>query len=93
MLYHLKLKVMVGERFLVTNTNALPCVAIMSHLLPPEERLDARLEKMRIRKSAGARTHNKLEASVLARYKDNVTFDALRCKAVVGHCGQQHIRT
>ena len=55
---------MVGERFLVTYTNAVPIVALESELVPENERLSPLMEQRRIRKS-GDKTHNRLEASVL----------------------------
>ena len=78
---------MVGERFLVTCTNALPVLALESELLAPEERLGAYLEKRAQRKSGGAATQvlNKLEQSVMDYYKDTDTLDAVRVKALVGH--------
>ena len=81
---HTKLKVIVGERFLVTYTNALVAVALQSELTPPAERLDALMEVRRTRKSSN-KAHNRLEASVLEHYKDHDEFDALRVKAIVGH--------
>jgi hypothetical protein len=81
---HTRLKVIVGERFLVTYTNALPVVALQSELTPEEERLSAMMEVRRVRKS-GDKTHNRLEASVLEHQKDCDEFDALRVKAIVGH--------
>ena len=47
---HTKLKVIVGERFLVTYTNAVPMVALESELTKPEERLSALMEVRRVRK-------------------------------------------
>lgn len=81
---HTKLKVIVGERFLVTFKNSLPVVALESELTPPAERLSTLMETRRVRKS-GDKSHNRLEASVLNHYKDHDAFDALRCKAIVGH--------
>lgn len=81
---HTKLKVIVGERFLVTYTNAIPAVALESELTPADERLSALMEVRRIRKS-DHKVHNRLESSVLEHYKDPDEFDALRVKAIVGH--------
>ena len=80
-------QVMVGERFLVTCTNALPVLALESELLEPKERLGAYLEKRAHRKSGGAATQilNKLEQSVMDRYRDTDTLDAVRVKALLGH--------
>ena len=75
---------MVGKRFLVTYTNAVPIVALESELVPENERLSPLMEQRRIRKS-GDKTHNRLEASVLEHNKDPDEFDALRVKAIVGH--------
>ena len=81
---HTKLKVIVGERFLVTFTNALPAVAMESELTPEAERLSALMELRRIRKSKD-KIHNRLEQSVIDHYKDTDEYDALRVKAIVGH--------
>ena len=81
---HTKLKVIVGERFLVTYTNALPVVAMESELVKEGERLSDLMEVRRIRKS-GDKSHNRLEQSVLEHYKDHDEYDALRVKAIVGH--------
>ena len=82
---HTRLKVIVGERFLVTYTNALPAVALESELIEdPAERLSAMMELRRVRKS-GDKKLNRLEESVLEHYKDHDEYDALRVKAIVGH--------
>ena len=81
---HARLKVIVGERFLVTYTNAVPIVALESERLEPHEKLSAMMELRRVRKS-GDKTFNRLEASVLEHYKDHDVIDALRVKAIVGH--------
>ena len=81
---HTRLKVIVGERFLVTYTNAVPAVALESELTPEAERLSAMMEVRRVRKS-GEKKHNRLEESVLEHYKDPDEYDALRVKAIVGH--------
>jgi hypothetical protein len=81
---HTKLKVIVGERFLVTYTNAKVAVALESELIPEAERLSTLMETRRVRKATD-KTHNRLEASVLEHYKDHDEFDALRVKAIVGH--------
>ena len=68
---HTRLKVIVGERFLVTYTNAVPAVALESELIEdPAERLSAMMELRRVRKS-GDKKHNRLEESVLEHYKDS----------------------
>eukprot|EP00966_Prymnesium_polylepis_P179519 4156795-Prymnesium_polylepis.1 len=80
---HTRLKVIVGERFLVTYTNAVPVVALESERLEPHEKLSAMMELRRVRKS-GDKTLNRLEASVLEHYKDHDVIDAMRVKAIVG---------
>ena len=84
---HTRLKVTVGERFLVTFTNALICLALNSELTPANERIGSMLEVRRVRKSGSnsQKMFNKLEQSVLDHYKDPDEFDALRVKALVGH--------
>ena len=59
---HTRLKVIVGERFLVTYTNAVPAVALESELIPAEERMSTLMEVRRVRKSKD-KAHNRLEAS------------------------------
>ena len=78
---------MVGERFLVTCTNALPVLAMESELTPENERLGACLEARRQRKSGSnsSKTLNKLEQSVVDYYRDTDVLDAVRVKALVGH--------
>ena len=80
-------QVMVGERFLVTCTNALPVVALESELVPDDERLSAYL-KVRGKRKSGATAStllNKLEQSIMDYYKDPDVVDAVRVKAIVGH--------
>jgi len=81
---HTRLKVIVGERFLVTYTNALPVVALESELTLEVQRLSSMMEVRRVRKTSD-KTHNRLEASVLEHYKDQDQYDALRVKAIIGH--------
>ena len=81
---HTKLKVIIGERFLVTFTNSKVAVALESELIPETERLSTLMETRRVRKATD-KQHNRLEASVLEHYKDHDEFDALRVKAIVGH--------
>jgi hypothetical protein len=80
---HTRIKVMVGERFLVTCTNALPVLALESELVPTGERLTEYLEVRRRRKSI--KTLNRLEESIIKFYQDHDTLDAVRVKALVGH--------
>ena len=81
---HLKLHVMVGERFLATFTNARVAVALNSDLLPEEQRLPAMLEVRRVRKGQ-RKEHNRLEESILDHYKNPIEYDALRAKSILGH--------
>jgi len=48
---HTKLKVIIGERFLVTFTNSKVAVALESELIPATERLSTLMEMCRVRKA------------------------------------------